>query len=236
MRVKVWDAVVAAKFAIMCLGSESSKKTTRYQATGKLLTLRKEWELRLLVDLQLARNSQLDEAVPLSLVLLHTGKVDPRTGELLPEDRRKQPISFKHWPQEWRDSVRELEDRIERINRNNINHFKAFRIDPDTGRKVAFGVNSEIRQIFVGEMFQHGRLYSWGPLSGQNLPKAVRKTMLVDDEPAAELDFRCMIPRMIYHFAHQDPKGDITGQRIPFRRSLASRTLRRRRGAWCGTS
>jgi hypothetical protein len=44
-RVPIWDAVVDAGYARVCVGSELSGMVTRYRATGKPLDLRKEWKL-----------------------------------------------------------------------------------------------------------------------------------------------------------------------------------------------
>src|ERR1051325_9372279 len=38
-RIKVWDAIIDAGFAILCVGSEMSGKDTRYYATNKLLKM-----------------------------------------------------------------------------------------------------------------------------------------------------------------------------------------------------
>lgn len=227
LRVKVWDAVIAAGLARHCLGSEAAVQVTRYRATDKLLALREQWELRLLLDLHLARNTEMREPSPQALIYLHSGKVDPATGRILPEDQQKQPVSLADYiarhaqlgpdgkpdPRAIKnglDYFRKVEDIIERINRSNLEHsWQAFTTDHETGNKYVFQPNPCLRQIHVGELFRAVRLYSWSVLSGQNLAKGVRQSMLIDGEPVAEFDFSGLATRMLYHLAGLDPKGDV---------------------------
>lgn len=44
-----------------------------------------------------------------------------------------------------------------------------------------------------------------GIASGQALSKSQRRLILIDNEPAAELDFSCMSIRMLYHLQQIDP-------------------------------
>lgn len=227
LRVGVWDAIVAAELATACLGSEESGKVTRYRATPKLLTLRREWELSLLVHLTLGRNTELTEPTPMALVHLHSGKLDLLTGEPLPEAEQRKPISIReHVAKRAQPSpdgapdpeaianglayFREVEDRIEQINSVNLDHaWKVQRRDPDTGRQYSYGVDTRLRQIHAGEFFRTVRLYTAGPLSGQSLSKEQRQTILIDGEAAAELDFSCMVVRMLYHRKGLNPAGDL---------------------------
>lgn len=226
LRVGVWDALVAAGFAESCLGSEASGTTTRYSASGKLLTLRHCWKLRMLEDIELARNTVRASPTDRALVYLHTGKVDLDTGELLPEEERKKPMSFidhiaykaprgpdgKADPraiQNGLDFFREKEDTIESINRQNLMHGWAATCSHEDGTTTTFQPNVCLRQIHVGDFFEAARLYSFGELSGQNLSKAVRRTMLIDGEKAAEFDYSGMHPRMLYHWKRCNPEGDI---------------------------
>lgn len=205
LRAKVWDVIVAAGFAHKCLGSESSGAVTRYKATGKLLRLQPEWTLKLMVDLRLERNTEMIEPTSHALVCLHSGKLDPVTGKLLPKDRRNESLPLPAWPY-----FREVEDLIERINLSNTSHtWQAFNVDADTGRRTVFQPNPCLRQVHVGKMFRAVRLYSWSEWSGQNLSKSVRQSMLIDGEPVAELDYSGMATRMLYHYAGYDPQGDV---------------------------
>jgi len=227
-RVHIWDAIIKAGLADVCKGSEQSGRQTLYRATSKLLDLRKEWTLQLLLDVALARNSNMDDATLFALVVLHAGKRDLATGRLLPKNQRKKPISvvdqIKKNASRTRDGkpdpeainrdlarLREIEDHIEFINNSNLAHnWKAFVVDSETGQKYVFQPNVCLRQIHVGQLFRAAGLYSWGPLSGQNLSKEQRRSLLIDGEQAAELDFSGMVTRMLYHYHPRiAPKGDV---------------------------
>ena len=228
-RNKVWDAIIDADLAVWCKGSEMSGMTTRYAASTDLLGLREEWEIRMLLNLHLQRNTQNDP-IPLSLIYLHTGKMDPATGELLPDAQRKQPIPFYEVihktaqrlpngepdPQAVQNAIdfwSSKEDVIEKINRSNLSHsWQAFYHNPKTRKTHTFQPNVCLRQIHVGQFFRAARLYSWSTLSGQSLSKQQRQEMLIDGEKTAELDFSGMSPRMLYHTAAGnkcDPVGDV---------------------------
>lgn len=229
LRTEVWDAIIDAKLARTCLGSEKSRCRTRYRATGKLLDLRKYWELCLLMDLNLSRNSNMDIPSRYALIVLQTGKIDPITGKPLPKNERKKLISIKNFiektaqpgidgkpdpraVQNGLNYIRGIEDTIEKINQSNLQHtWVAYGTDPETGRTHAFQPNVCLRQIHVGKPFRATRLYSWGPLSGQNLSKKQRRLILIDGEKVTELDFSGMITRMLYNLQHLDPdhKKDI---------------------------
>ncbi len=57
-RIKIWDTFIEAGLCKMCLGSQSSRKVTRYYATNLLLGFREKWELSLLIDIGLKRNTE----------------------------------------------------------------------------------------------------------------------------------------------------------------------------------
>ncbi len=226
LRVGVWDALVKAGFAELHRGSELSGKTTRYAATKKLLILRHQWELQMLEGIELFRNSELSSPTHRALVYLHTGKVDLFTGDPLPDEEKRKPVSFldhlakvaqpgpdgKADPraiQNGLDYFKAKEDTIESINANNLTHGWAATCTHPDGTTTTFQPNVCLRQIHVGGFFQAARLYSFGELSGQNLPKEVRRTMLIDGEKVAELDYSGMHPRMLYHRERCNPSGDI---------------------------
>lgn len=204
LRVNVWDAVIAAGLAKVCLGSEESKKTTRYRASAKLLDLREEWELRLVKDLTLIRNTQADAPQLNGLVVLHSGKVDAATGAPLRDDQRKQPVPLPDV-----EYFRVVEDLIELINANNL-HFSwhAFRTEPN-GKRRSFQPDPCLRQVHCGELFRAARLYGHGQWNAQSLSKDVRRTMLIGGEEVAELDFSGMATRLLYHRQGYDPRGDV---------------------------
>lgn len=219
LRAGVWDALVAAGLAVQCRGSEISGMVTRYAATPKLIRTREHWRLKMLMDIELTRNTVTATPTDRALVVLHTGKVDPATGDPLLEEERRRPINFEEYiteraqrdPQTGEpypeaiqnglDYWRAKEDTIESINAQNMRHgWAAICTHPD-GTTTTFQPNVAIRQIHVGDTFQAARLYSFGELSGQNLSKAVRRTMRIDGEPAAEWDYSGMHPRMLYRQA-----------------------------------
>jgi len=224
-RKGVWDALKAAGFAKLHLGSEASGKVTRYAATGNLLALRHHWKLRMLEDTELARNSELSAPTSRALVYLHTGKVDAFTGEPLQEEERRQPLAFREHiaavaqrgpdgradPRaigHGMDYFRAKEDTIESINRSNLEHGWAATCVHEDGTSTTFQPNVCLRQIHVGSFFGAARLYSFGELSGQNLSKDVRRTIRIDGEPVAEFDFSGMHPRMLYRRAGHQVEGD----------------------------
>ncbi len=215
LRAGVWDALVAAGWAVQCRGSEISGKVTRYAATAKLIQTREHWRLNMLMDIELARNTTTATPTDRALVVLHTGKTDPVTGDPLPEEEQRQPINFEEYvarqaqpgpggkpdPRAVANGLaywRAKEDTIESINAQNMAHGWAATCTHPDGTTTTFQPNVAIRQIHVGDTFQAARLYSFGELSGQNLSKAVRATMRIDGEPAAEWDYSGMHPRMLY--------------------------------------
>lgn len=217
-RAGVWDALVAAGLAVQCRGSEISGKVTRYAATPELLDTREHWKLKMLMDIELERNTAIATPTDRALVVLHTGKVDLMTGDPLPEDERRQPIDFAEYvarqaqpgpdgqpdPRAIKNGLdywRAKEDTIESINAQNMTHGWAATCTHPDGTSTTFQPNVAIRQIHVGDTFQAARLYSFGELSGQNLSKEVRATMRIDGEPAAEWDYSGMHPRMLYRRA-----------------------------------
>lgn len=229
VRIKcdTWDAIIDAGFARICLGSEQSRKVTRYYGTEKLLTLQKFWKLKMLYDTELKRNTAIEKPVHLALVVIHTGKIDLATGEPLSDSEQNQPICIRtqvrNHAQPGSDGKPDpravengtkfwegAEDLIEKINRSNLSHsWIAYMTDPETGRQRAFQPNVCLREVHCGKPFRAARLYSFGKLSGQSLSKDVRRTIQIDGEPVAELDFSGMATRMLYHQNHLEPSGDI---------------------------
>jgi hypothetical protein len=229
LRVEVWDAVIEAGLAKVCLGSEMSGFRTRYRATGQLLELFDGWRLGDLIDLNLGRNTETEVPTSHALVVLSRGSRDPFTGRPLPPEERREALSLVDYVsahaqrdrlgnpeplavKNGLDQLRRMEDLIERINRTNLRHaWEASSVDPDTGTERVFQPNVCLRQVHAGDLFRACRYYCWSPLSGQNLPKAQRRTIRIDGEAAAELDFSCLHIRMLYHLKGQNPEGDLYG-------------------------
>lgn len=218
-RKKIWNEVIAAGYAICCKGSESSGKRSRFQATDRLLSLQFHWALSILQD-----------HPPRDLVFLHTGRYDLDTKRLLPPEDKKQPISItehvtkraqrgpdgKPDPRAITNGLAHwqgVERAIDAINSENLNHAWLAR---NTIRGHAYQPNVALRQIHVGEMFRGARFYSWGRFTAQSMRKVDRRAMLIDGEPTAELDFSCMHPRLLYHFAKIEPEGDVYRPELVF--------------------
>jgi hypothetical protein len=218
----VWDAVVGAEFATVKIGSEQSGKVTRYAATATLLDRldrhRGVKPMRLLTEKRLGRNTRARTPTTDALVYLHSGTKDLATGERLPPHLRNQPLPLPANPVAV-GYFGGLEDSIDRINRNNLRHsWEAFRTDPATGKQRAFQPNVMLQLRYVGRPFRCGRLWTRGEFSAQSLPKKMRKGILIDGQPVAELDYSGMLPRMLYHMARIDPKGDVYRPEVIFPR------------------
>jgi len=112
-----------------------------------------------------------------------------------------------------------LEDELERINLSNLDHtWKAFVINPETGQRHVFQPNVCLRQIHSDRLLRGARLYSWTGRDAQLLSKEQRKTILIDGEPVAELDYSGYATRMLYHLNDQDPHDDIYRPQLIFPR------------------
>lgn len=228
-RTLVWDAITKKKLCKVCKGSESSRQITRYRASGRLLDFRQKWELKLLEDLDLKRNTKEVKPTSHALVVLYSGKTDWLTGQTLPDEQRKKPVSIRERIeatcqrdskdirkpdqralQNGLDYFRKIENIINAINEENLSHsWLAHVSNPDTGNKIALQPNVCLRQIHSGRLFRGTRLYSWGNLSGQGMSKEQRRTIQIDGEPAAEIDSSCHAIRLAYHLSGIDERGDV---------------------------
>jgi len=228
-RVRIWDAFTGAGLCQTCKGPKHSQTVTFYRATSKLLGLQRIWDLRLLTDLNLERNTDTIPPTHHGLVVLIRGKMDWLTGQELPDDQQRKPMSIRQWieahaerdPQDIRkgdpqavrhgmDHVRAIEDAINAINEGNLSHtWIAYRESEGTGRQAAFQPNVCLRQVHSGAMFRATRLYSWSGVSGQGMPKEQRKTIRIDGKRTAEFDSHCHAIRLTYHMSGMEaPKGD----------------------------
>jgi hypothetical protein len=208
LRVSVWETICTAGFADIALGSELSKRTTRYRATDKLMDLRRRWTLDHLVDLKLNRNSQEEQPTAHALVCLRKERFrfegKKRVRHPGPREIDFRPLCGEHWL----GHVRHTEDAIEAFNHNNLVHSWMFFVtDPVAGRLISSPLNPCVRQIhYGGKFYQNGmRFHGWSELSGQFLSKEERKTILIDGEPAIELDFSGSQIRTMYHWRNIDP-------------------------------
>ncbi len=229
LRIQVWDAVLNSKMAIMAKGSEDSGYITRYYPTPWLLEKRKLWELKLLCDINLIRNTQhLDDPSRYGLVVLMSGDIDWLTGNPITNkavsirgrieatcERDKEDVRNPD-PDALANGLsyfRKLEDRIESINQNNLKHswvaYKEIEGVDGEPRTIAFHPNICLRQLHSGDMFRCVRLYSWGGVSCQGMPKEQRSTIEIDGEQTVELDYSGYHTRILYHLKKIDVKGDI---------------------------
>lgn len=219
MRAAVWKLIESAGLAISCVGTESSGMVTRYFATKELMTLRQRWRLEELVDLDLEHNSQRNgNPISHALVYIHSGKLDPATGDLLPTKDHKLgiPLTGSEW---WE----EVEGHIEAFNANVLNFAWAVKMkDPITGKIRTLPLNPCLRELHCQGLYNAVRYYSWSWLSGQLLSKDERKTILIGGEQVAELDYSGCQLRMIYHFKGIDPAGDVYRPERIFRKSYKS--------------
>lgn len=96
VRKSVWDSLVKAGLANMHTGSEFSGPS-RYGATDELMKLKKHWSLGLLENTRLKRNTELLVATQYAPVVIKSGKRDPATGKLLPEEEQHRPLPFDNF-------------------------------------------------------------------------------------------------------------------------------------------
>ncbi len=204
LRVNVWDSFIKAGLARCCIGSELSGKSSRYQATPKLLNLFKHIDhLDQIEDLTLTRNSNTDNPTERALVVLQTtAKRGPKKLHRL-DDMADNVLRY----------CRQTEDQVESINTRNL-RTHSWCIQSEDGKRLR-PINPCLRQVHSKTYGNAARLYGLSIASGQGLTKQQRRLILIDNEPAAELDFSCMSIRMLYHI-HQvnPPKGAYRCKRL----------------------
>lgn len=200
MRVTIWDALITNKLAISCLGSEQSGKVTRYSATDELRRRLSDWKLQKILNVQLERNSNRVIPIHDALVVL--------------KPRRKQRETFKDVlpiPDSEQVDVENTENQLDFINRSNLRHsWQAFVTD-ERGRERIEQPDVMLQQQHCETMYDWVRIYTSTRWGAQGLSKELRKRILIDGEPVAELDFSCSQLRLLYHLANQnpDPEDDL---------------------------
>ncbi len=236
LRIEMWDKMVAADLADLVVGSEWSRKDSRYVATADLLNRRERWEQSLL------RNVGADGP----LVVLTSGDVDRRAGADVPEQPSNRLLNIKEavgeiaWRLEGGDfdravqrygqifkTLRYMEAVINQVNTVNCGHH--WEVDakrPSLLGRAPIDTTAQpslvFRQIHSGALFRAMRLYSVGS-PGQNMKRAQRATMRIDGQPTVEPDFKCLHLAMLYHRAGLSPAGDLYRPEIIFPRFHATK-------------
>lgn len=204
LRIPIWDALVRARYAKRCTGSEASRMVTRYYATTRLHKLFTDWTLGDTIEQHYNKGSAMEpDRFKLVVIKPSKNERDDYTGEKLTSKQRWDQL--KPIPPERADWVRNEECCIDALNRSNLKHRWIVTITDDQGAQRAFGPGVTLQQQHVGEFMRWKRLYTPGPWGAQNLPKAIRRTMQIDDEQSASLDFKCSMLRLWYHNAGYDP-------------------------------
>ena len=204
LRIPIWDALVKGRYAKRCTGSETSGKVTRYYATSKLLNLFADWTLNETVEQHYNKGSAVDPD-RFNLIVVKPSKRERHevTGKRLTSAERWERL--KPIPTEFSEWVDTDEDILNYINEQNFKHGWSVTITDDRGRKVAIHPGVTLQQQHVGQFGSWSRLYTHGEWGAQNLPKMTRRTMRIDGDKTASLDFKCSILRLLYHCVGIDP-------------------------------
>ncbi len=191
-RANLWDLLESNGWLISCLGSETSRKVTRYQATAKLLSVQDVWTQDLLSPTKLVRNSsQLSRPSRNALVVIQT-KVKDIDGDTFAVGPKA--LSFSGFREDM-PLLREAENRLERINKRNATH--DWRLQHQNGGMSAPSIR--LKQNHVDRPGNGTRLYTFGPHSVQHLRKELRRQIQIDDRPVCEPDYSGMMIRLLYH-------------------------------------
>jgi hypothetical protein len=188
------------------------------------------WEIHEMQDVNLKRNTALKDPTDHALVVLRSGKKDPATGKPLAKALRRVPLPLPETPNDVRKRLVRFEDAIETINRSNLNFsWRAFRTNEFTGKPQVFPVNVCLRMIYKDKLWHGGRMYTFGPVSAQNLSRIDRRKIQISDritvEGVAEFDFSGHAIRMLYHHYAKidpDPEQDIYRPEVVFPRFYGS--------------
>ena len=205
LRIAVWDALRDAKLCriyakgIAGFPGGTEGYVTQYRASRKLLSLLLLHKTGRYVHPVLARNTQLEPPTQDAYIVLHSGRRNIESGQLLPSDEQKQPLPF---PAELCSYMKRQEDRI--VFCNNIMSQHTWKIPAPLAYEPCF----ILKQTHSGELNRYTRLVGLTRISIQELSESERKTILIDDTPATELDFGQFDIRLRYHWARIDPRGD----------------------------
>ena len=203
-RIKLWDSLEKSGFMRRCLGSKPSKKTTRYAATAKLLSIRDVWPKSLFPESRLQRNSQHSKATRHALVVIQSKATSEK------KKSKRVAIDFSQF-EEALDRLRASEDRIEALNDRNLRY--TWCLKHTLG--MSLELNPRLRMLHSDRPGNGTRLYTCGRFSIQNFSGETRRRILIDDQPTAEPDFSGSHPRLLYHkFAKQQGPDNMRGDDI----------------------
>ena len=203
-RVEAWNALETAGFCKVSIGSESSKRVTRYAATKKLMNLKSIWESKLFTE---DSSSDLLDLVVLTkkeskFQMKARGATNPKKFRAKLTDitwmqaqpgvdGRPDPMAIKNGVEHYREHAAT----INAINGFNSDH--SWKTSNNAG--VFYNPSVQIREQHAGEPYRAVRYYTHGANAGQSVPKSHRARMLIDGEAAVELDFSGSIPRLAKH-------------------------------------
>ena len=208
LRISVWDAIIEAKLCRVCVGNEMTKQVSRYRATGKLVKLLELYKRGQYIDTRLAYNTKRKQPTKEALVVLHSGKTDLLTGKRLPKDKQKQLLSLSPLPPGVLGYLAEREVRHNECNQINAEHSWWIKCPEPKRSQIPYEPNFCLKESHSGTIGRYVRLVGWSNISIQQLSKKERRTILIDEEKATELDYGEFDIRRHYHYQGFDPTGD----------------------------
>ncbi|GEM_PF-2924967 len=204
LRIYVWDSLVKAGLCRVYIGSESAGFVSRYKALGKLVDLLKLFQEGVYLNTSLAFNTRRKTPVRDALVVLHSGKTDLETGKPLPKKDQKKLLFLTDLPE---CILRELKKReIGHRKCNAVNTRHSWWVRPPNN--IPYIPNFCQRETHSGRVFRYNRITGWSSISVGQLSANERKNILIDGEPATELDYGQFDIRRLYHLRGINPQGD----------------------------
>jgi len=210
LRVSVWNVLIKAglcriwKKGYFNTPGSVDNRQTQYRATKRLLRFLRLYKHRKYIDPNYDFNSKQEKPTHNAHFVFHTGKTDPLTGKRLPKDEQKKLIPLHTLEPEIREFAAKFERRNAACN--------------ETMGKHEWRLEQPGELIYEPNYAQHltssGYVGGWMRLSGRSLlgigqlSKAERKHLVIDGEPATELDFGAFDITRYYHYHDIDIQGD----------------------------
>jgi len=210
LRIAVWDKLIEAGLCsvwqkgIQGIPNRVQGGVTRYRATKKLLDLLTQYDQKKYLDLRLDFNTKRKRPTFDAHVVVHTGRTDLDTGERLPQDEQKRLIPMSRFHPDIVYYLSTKEEANARYNAIMAKH-EWLIAPPDS---LAYEPNFLLKYTHSGRPFRYMRLTGWSAIGVGQVSKAERRHLLIDGEPATELDFGSFDIRRHYHFARIDVQGD----------------------------